>query len=259
MPLTDSHCHLDFPQLYEEVDDVIARALTADIHRMISIATTDKSLSKVRLIAENYAPVFYAYGLHPLHVDEQELISAERLGNESQHHKMVGIGETGLDYHYSIKSKTRQIASLEIHIEAAQETGLPLIIHSRNADEDMARILSTAVKSRPFSCVMHCFSSGKDLAYTALDCGFYLSMSGVVTFKNAQDLRDIFRTIPVDRVLIETDAPYLAPIPYRGKRNEPSYIRQTAQMGAEIFGLSFDEFAAQTEHNFDKLFPKAKL
>ena len=175
----------------------------------------------------------------------------------AQHPKMVGIGESGLDYHYTAESADIQQESLRIHIDAAREADLPLIIHARAADDDMAKILKEGFDNGPYKCVMHCFSSGADLAKAALDLDFYLSMSGIATFNKSQELRDIFAEAPLDRVLVETDSPYLAPVPYRGKRNEPSYVRHTAEKGAEIFGIDFEEFAKITTANFDRLFSKA--
>jgi TatD DNase family protein len=218
--ITDSHCHLDFPDFDGELGEVIARARAAGVHRMVTICT--------------------------------------RLRNEPQV-RAVGIGETGLDYHYTAESAEVQKQSLRIHIAAAQETGLPLIIHARDADEDMARILTEEFRNAPYTCVMHCFSSGAGLARAALDLGFYLSMSGIATFPRSQELRDIFASAPLDRILVETDAPYLAPPPHRGRRNEPGYTRHTAQKGAEVFGMEFAEFAAQLEANFERLFVKAVL
>ena len=190
-------------------------------------------------------------------VTEQPLVSVADLIGFAKDPRMVGIGETGLDYHYTPESKGIQQESLRTHIEAAQETGLPLIIHARDADDDMAAILTEGFRARPYSCVMHCFSSGPALAKAALDLGFYLSMSGIAAFPKSQELRDIFATAPVDRILLETDSPYLAPPPYRGKRNEPAYTYFTAKVGAEVFGLSEDAFAAQTTANFDRLFTRA--
>jgi TatD DNase family protein len=174
----------------------------------------------------------------------------------SQHPKFVGIGETGLDYHYTAESAEAQKQSLRIHIQAAQETGLPLIIHARDADDDMAHILRERHANKPYSCVMHCFSSSAELGTAALDLGFYLSMSGIAAFPKSGDLRDIFAQAPVDRILVETDSPYLAPPPHRGKRNEPAYSMHTASVGAEVFGMELAEFAAQTEANFERLFSK---
>jgi len=177
----------------------------------------------------------------------------------AEHPKFVGIGETGLDYHYTSESADIQQQSLRIHIEAARQTDLPLIVHSRAADDDMARILTEEFNNGAFSCVMHCFSSSPELARATLDLGFYLSMSGIATFPKSQALRDIFAAAPLDRILVETDAPYLAPLPHRGKPNEPAYTAHTARVGADMFGLDYAEFAAQTQANFDRLFTKVAL
>ena len=206
---------------------------------------------------ENYAEIFYAAGTHPMSVASEPMACFDQLIKIAMHPKMVGIGETGLDYHYTAESADIQKKSLRIHIAAARETGLPLIIHARAADDDMAHILAEEYKAGAYECVMHCFSSSAALGKAAVDLGFYLSMSGIATFKKSQELRDIFAAAPVDRILVETDSPYLAPMPYRGKRNEPAYTAHTAQVGAEIFGLDYAEFAAQTTENFDRLFAKA--
>jgi TatD DNase family protein len=255
--LVDSHCHLDFPDFAGELGDVIARAKAAGVARMVSIATTLGAEPAVRAIAETHKPVFFAAGLHPLHVDEEDSPTPEALEEIARHPKMVGIGETGLDYHYSVETKAKQQESLRLHCEAARRTGLPLIIHSRDADADMARILEEEHAAGAFSCVMHCFSSGRELAERMLDLGFYLSMSGIATFRKSEELRDIFRAAPLDRILVETDAPYLAPQPKRGKRNEPAYTAMTAQVGAALFDLSTEDFARRTTANFDRLFSKA--
>ncbi|MDW3116885.1 MAG: TatD family hydrolase [Roseovarius pacificus] len=255
--ITDSHCHLDFPDFDEERDQVIARATEAGVTRMVTICTKLRLEPQVRAIAETYAPVFYAAGTHPMSAADEPLATVEELVKLAEHPKFVGIGETGLDYHYTADSAEVQRQSLRIHIAAARETGLPLIIHARNAEDDMARILAEEHAKGAYSCVMHCFSSGAELARAALDLGFYLSMSGIAAFPKSGDLREIFATAPVDRILVETDAPYLAPPPYRGKRNEPAYTVHTAQVGAEVFGMEWPEFAAQTQANFDRLFWKA--
>lgn len=257
--ITDSHCHLDFPDFDTERDAVIQRAVDAGVHRMVTICTRLKNEPQVRQIAETYGPVFYAAGTHPMSAAEEPLTSVDELVRLSQHPKFVGIGETGLDYHYTADSKDIQKQSLVIHIQAAQRTGLPLIIHARDADQDMADILASEYRNAPYSCVMHCFSSSAELARAALDLGFYLSMSGIAAFPKSQDLRDIFAAAPIDRILVETDSPYLAPPPYRGKRNEPAYSMHTAAKGAEVFGLDIDAFARQLEENFDRLFTKARL
>ena len=255
-PITDSHCHLDFPDFDAERAEVIARAQRAGVHRMVTICTRLRHEPQVRAIAEAHEPVFYAAGTHPMSAADEPLASVEELVSLARHPKFVGIGESGLDYHYTADSAERQRQSLRVHIEAAQETGLPLIIHARDADDDMARILTDGYRAKPYACVMHCFSSGAELARAALDLGFYLSMSGIAAFPKSKALRDIFAAAPVERILVETDSPYLAPPPHRGKRNEPGYTVHTARVGAEIFGMDYAEFAAQTEANFDRLFWK---
>ncbi len=255
--ITDSHCHLDFPQFDGEHDALIARAEAAGVTRMVTICTRLRSEPQVRALAEAHAPVFYAAGTHPMSAHEEPLVSAADLVALADHPKFVGIGETGLDYHYTAESKAIQQESLRIHIDAARQTGLPLIIHARDADADMARILTEEHRAGAYSCVMHCFSSGAALAETALGLGFYLSMSGIAAFPKSGALREIFAAAPVDRILVETDAPYLAPPPHRGKRNEPAYTAHTARAGAEVFGMDYPAFAAQTQANFDRLFAKA--
>lgn len=256
--IVDSHCHLDFPDFDGKLDETIAKARAAGVMRMVTICTRLANEPKVRAIAEAYSDVFYAAGTHPNSVAEEPLVNTQDLVSLAKHPKFVGIGETGLDYHYTADSAAIQQKSLRIHIEAAQETGLPLIIHSRNADDDMRRILSEGYKQTPYHCVLHCFSSGEALAKCAVEMGFYLSMSGIITFPKSQELRDIFANIPLNRVLLETDSPYLAPVPCRGKRNEPAFTAHTAQAGASIYGLELHEFAAQTTQNFNCLFTKVE-
>jgi TatD DNase family protein len=255
--LVDSHCHLDFPDFDGELPEIISRAHAAGVARMVTICTRLRHEPRVRAIAEHHSSVFYAAGTHPMSAAEEPMTTVEELITLSRHPKFVGIGETGLDYHYTADTKAVQQTSLRIHIGAAQETGLPLIIHARAADDDIARILTEGFRERPYSCVMHCFSSGPALARTALDLGFYLSMSGIAAFPKSQDLRDIFAAAPLDRILLETDSPYLAPPPHRGRRNEPAYTAHTAKAGAELFGLPLADFAAATTANFDRLFAKA--
>ena len=257
--ITDSHCHLDFPDFEGQLDEIVSRAVDAGVTRMVTICTRLRNEPSVRAIAEAHAPVFYAAGTHPMSAADEPMATVDELVALARHPKFVGIGETGLDYHYTADTAEIQKQSLRIHIEAARQTGLPLIIHARAADEDMARILTEEHHNGPYSCVMHCFSSSVELARTALDLGFYLSMSGIAAFPKSQALRDIFAATPVDRILVETDAPYLAPPPYRGKRNEPAYSAHTAQKGAEVFGMNYPDFAARTQANFDRLFTKAAL
>ncbi|WP_224825671.1 TatD family hydrolase [Cognatishimia sp. MH4019] len=255
--IVDSHCHLDFPDFEDDRDAIITRAREAGVTRMVTICTKLRAEPTARAIAEKYEGVFYAAGTHPMSAASEPLIAVEDLVTLADHPKFVGIGETGLDYHYTAESADIQKESLLIHIEAARQTALPLIIHARAADDDMARILTDEHAAAPFTCVMHCYSSTRELAETALDLGFYLSMSGIATFPKSQEVRDIFTAAPIDRILVETDAPYLAPPPHRGKRNEPSYTAHTARVGAEVFGMDYADFAVQTSANFDRLFTKA--
>lgn len=255
--LVDSHCHLDFPDFEGKVDEIVANAVAAGVSRMVTICTKLINVAQVQEIADAHAPVFFAAGTHPMSVADQPMVTVAELVALTDHPKFVGIGETGLDYHYTVESAEAQKQSLAIHIEAARQTGLPLIIHARAADQDMADILSAEHRNGAYSCVMHCFSSSPELAKAALDLDFYLSMSGIATFKNSGALRDIFASCPVDRVLVETDSPYLAPVPHRGQRNEPAYTAHTAAVGAEVFGLSQEDFARTTSANFDRLFAKA--
>ena len=256
--IVDSHCHLDFPDFDAERADVIARAVDAGVTRMVTICTKLRSEPAVRAIAETHAPVFYAAGTHPMSVASEPMATTDALIAMSKHPKFVGIGETGLDYHYTADSADAQQQSLRIHVAAARETNLPLIIHSRAADDDMAAILSDEYANGPFTCVMHCFSSSPALARKMLDLDFYLSMSGIATFPKSVEVREIFAATPKDRILVETDSPYLAPKPHRGKRNEPAYTAHTAAVGAEVMGMDYADFAAQTTANFDRLFWKAK-
>tara|TARA_R110002020_G_scaffold401364_2_gene611602 strand:+ start:4136 stop:4942 length:807 start_codon:yes stop_codon:yes gene_type:complete len=255
--ITDSHCHLDFPELISELPEVVARAHDAGVARMVTICTKLANEPAVRAIAEAHPSVFYATGTHPMSVAAEPMATLEQLLEISQHPKMVGIGETGLDYHYTAESAQAQQQSLRIHIAAARETGLPLIIHSRDADEDMAAILREEHAKGAYTCVMHCFSSSPGLARAALDLGFYLSMSGITAFPKSQELRDIFAAAPLERILVETDSPYLAPPPHRGRRNEPAYTAHTARRAAETFGIDYADFAARSEANFERLFTKA--
>jgi len=257
--IVDSHCHLDFPDFEGEIPNLVLRAEEAGVKRMVTICTRLRNEPKVRKIAEEFNAVYYAAGTHPMSASTEPLATVDQLIKIAQHPKMVGIGETGLDYHYTAESADIQKTSLKIHIEAARETNLPLIIHSRAADEDMAAILKDEFNKGSYNCVMHCFSSSVELAKLSLDLGFYLSMSGIITFKKSEELRTIFKLAPIDQVLVETDSPYLSPVPFRGKRNEPSYTAHTAEMGASIYGLDYETFANQTTKNFNKLFSKAAI
>ena len=256
--ITDSHCHLDFADFNENLEETVENAVRSGVNRMVTICTQLKDEPKVRNIAEKFDCVLYAAGTHPMNAHKEHMIKISDLLEMSKHPKFVGIGETGLDYFYTKETEKDQKTSLLLHIEAAQETQLPLIIHSRSADDDIADILESEFKNAEFKCVMHCFSSGKDLAKRMLNLGFYLSMSGIVTFPKSNELRNIFSLAPIDQILVETDSPYLAPPPHRGKRNETAYVTLTAQKGAEIFNLDYKDFANRVERNFEELFSKAK-
>ncbi len=255
--IVDSHCHLDFPDFEGELPAIVDRARAAGVTRMVTICTRLRQEPKVRAIAEAYDGVFYAAGTHPMSAAEEPMATVDDLVALARHPKFVGIGETGLDYHYTAETKAVQQDSLRIHIAAARITSLPLIIHARTADDDMAAILSDEHRNGAYGCVMHCFSSGPGLAKAALDLGFYLSMSGIATFPKSAEVRDIFKAAPLERILLETDSPYLAPPPHRGRRNEPAYTAHTAAVGASLYGLSIEEFARQTSANFDRLFTRA--
>ncbi len=224
---------------------------------MVTICTKLREAPRVAAIADAHAPVFWAAGTHPMSAAAEPMASVDDLVALAEHPKMVGIGETGLDYHYTADSAAAQQESLRVHIEAARRTGLPLIVHARDADEDMARILAEEHRAGAYRCVMHCFSSGPRLAERALDLGFHLSMSGIAAFPRSEALREIFRSAPLDRILVETDAPYLAPPPHRGRRNEPAYAAHTARAGAEALGLPYPDFAAATQASFERLFARA--
>ena len=255
--LVDSHCHLDFENLQPDLDDVIARARAAGVTRMVTICTRLRNEPTVRALAERFEGVFYAAGTHPMNAADEPLELVENLVALTGHPKFVAIGEPGLDYHYTAETKAIQAESLRVHIEAARQTSLPLIIHARDADDDMARILAEEHRAGTYDCVMHCFSSSPALAKAALELGFYLSMSGIAAFPKSGALREIFAAAPLDRILVETDSPYLAPPPHRGKRCEPAFTAHTAAKGAETMGISYEEFCATTTANFDRLFWKA--
>jgi TatD DNase family protein len=254
--LVDSHCHLDFPDFAAERADIVARARAAGIGRIVTISTRVKKHADVLAIAEEYPDVFCSVGTHPHHADEELDIDAAALISRSEHPKVVAVGEAGLDYHYDTGSHDNQAKSFSQHIEAARKTGLPLVIHSRDCDADMATILREETGKGAFPAVLHCFTGGRDLAMRAVALGHYVSFTGILTFKASQPLRDIAAELPADRILVETDAPYLAPGPYRGKRNEPAYVAETAKVLAQARGVSPDEIARQTTENFFRLFSK---
>ncbi len=258
--LVDSHCHLDYPDFAEEgVAEIISRAKSAGVGHFLTICTEIAKFPQILAVAESSPVINCTVGTHPHHAaDAGEInIKREEIIAFTKNPKVVGIGETGLDYYYEHSPKEEQQGVFATHIEAALETELPLIIHTRDADEDTIRIM-TDIGQRQARGVMHCFSGTPWLAEKSLDLGFYVSFSGIITFKKSDELREIVKLVPMDRILVETDSPYLAPMPHRGKRNEPSFVVHTAQMVAELKGLSMEQVAAQTTENFFKLFNKAK-
>jgi len=256
MMLVDSHCHLDFPDFASELDAVVGRARAVGVGRMVTISTRVKQQDTLRGIAERFDDVFCSVGTHPHHADEELDVTADDLVRLTDHPKVVAIGEAGLDYHYDNAPRDAQERGFRTHIAAARTTGLPLVIHAREADDDVARILEQETEKGAFPAVLHCFTGGRDLAMRAVALGHYVSFTGILTFKNSQALRDIAAELPADRILVETDAPYLAPNPHRGKRNEPSFVTETARMLAGARGVSTDDIARQTTENFFRLFSK---
>jgi TatD DNase family protein len=254
--LVDSHCHLDFPDFASELDEVVARARAAGIGRLVTICTRVRKHAQVLAVAEKFPEIFCSVGTHPHNAHEELDIDAKALIALTKNPKVVAIGEAGLDYHYDKSPRAAQAQGLRQHIAAARETGLPLVIHARECDADMARILEDETEKGAFPAVLHCFTGGRDLAMRAIGLGHYVSFTGILTFKNSQALRDIAAELPADRILVETDAPYLAPLPYRGKRNEPAYVVETAKVLADMRGVTADEIARQTTENFFRLFNK---
>ncbi len=256
--LVDSHCHLDFEDFGEDIDDVVARAGANGVGAMVTICTHLSRFEAVRRVAERYDNIWCSVGVHPHEAGAEGQKAADALVELAGHPKVVGIGETGLDYYYEHSPRAAQRESFRAHIAASRQTGLPLIVHSRDADGEMADILRAEYDLGPFTGVMHCFSSSPALAEAALDIGLYISFSGILTFKKSDEVRAIARDVPVDRLLVETDAPYLAPMPNRGKRNEPAFVVHTAAQLAEVKGLSPDDLAQRTTENFFRLFSRAK-
>ncbi len=255
--LVDSHCHLDFPDFAEEREAVVARAGAAGVGHMVTICTRVRRFGQVLAIAEAFDNVFCSVGTHPHNAAEEQDVTADELEQLAAHPKVVAIGEAGLDYHYDKSPRDAQMQGFVTHIEAARRTGLPLVIHARSADEDIAATLERETGKGPFPFVMHCFSSGRDLARRGINLGGYISFSGILTFRNSEELRAIATEVPHDRLLVETDAPYLAPMPLRGKRNEPAYVVNTANVLAETIGLSNERTSEITTANFFRLFSKA--
>ncbi len=257
MTLVDHHCHLDFPDFAPERDAVVARATAAGVTTLVTISTRVRQFDIYRAIAEAYPRVFFSVGTHPHQAHHELDVPVAEIVEKSAHPKCIAIGEAGLDYFYDKSPRPAQRQGLLNHIEAARQTGLPLVIHARDADADMAAILEDEMAKGKFSAVLHCFTGGADLARRALALGLYVSASGVITFKKSEDLRAVFAEVPLDRLLVETDAPFLAPGPHRGKRNEPAFVVHTAATLAEVKGVSREVLAAATTDNFYRLYAKA--
>lgn len=254
--LIDTHCHLDFPDFEAERDEIIARAHAAGVVQMVTISTRVRKFPTILAIAEKYPTVFCSVGTHPHNADEELDVTVDELVRLAQHPRVVAIGEAGLDYFYDNAPREAQAQGLRNHIAAARITGLPLVIHSRSADEDMAAILTEETEKGAFPFLLHCFSSGPDLARIGVELGGYVSFSGILTFPKSEELREIAKTVPVERMLVETDAPYLAPKPFRGKRNEPAYVAHTAAVLAQTLGIGEAEIAAATTENAFRIFSK---
>lgn len=256
--LIDSHCHLDFDALSSDLDGVLSRARENGVVGCVTISTRIRKFETIRSITSR-DNVWCSVGTHPHNAHEELDITADEIVALSDFEKCIAIGEAGLDYHYDTTPRDAQAQGFRTHIEAARITGLPLVIHARQADDDMIAILEEETGKGAFPFVLHCFTSRKELAKRGLELGGYISFSGIVTFRNAQDIQDIAREIPSDRYLVETDAPYLAPVPHRGKSNEPGFVRHTAEKVAELRGISLEQAAEETTANFLRLFSKAKL
>ena len=254
--LVDSHCHLDFPEFAEDFDQIMSRAAESGVGLMLTICTHLSRFPRVLAVAERFDNVYCTVGIHPHEAGEEAGVTAEQLLKLAEHPKVVGFGETGLDYYYEHSPREAQKTSFRAHIEAARVAGLPIVIHTRDADEDTAQILEEEMAKGTFPGLVHCFSSGRSLGEKAVDLGLYISLSGILTFKKSEDLRDIAKDLPLDRLLVETDSPFLAPMPHRGKRCEPAFVAQTAAKLAEIKGLSPAALADVTTDNFFTLFSK---
>ena len=256
--LVDSHCHLDFPDFAPELDEVIVRARSAGVGTMLTIGTKLKAFDGVRAIAERNSDIWCSVGIHPHEAKVEPISEASTLIAHAAHPRVIGIGEAGLDYYYEHSPKDDQLRNFRAHIEASRETGLPLIVHARDADDDLCQVLTEESERGAFPGLIHCFSSSAALARTALELGMMISISGIVTFKKAESLRAIVAEVPLDRLLVETDAPYLAPVPKRGKRCEPAFVAHTAAEVAHLKQLSAERLADATTENFFRLFTKAR-
>jgi TatD DNase family protein len=254
--LVDSHCHLDFPDFSDDLDAIVARAAAAGIGRIVTISTRVRRLGELLAIAGRFPNVYCSVGTHPHHADEEDGITADELIELTRHPKVVALGEAGLDYFYQRGSPQAQERGFRAHVAAARATGLPLVIHTRDADDDCGRILEDEMSKGSFRAVLHCYTGGRELAMKAISLGLSISFTGILTFKKSQALRDLAAELPADRIMVETDAPYLAPGKFRGKRNEPAYVGEIARVLAETRGISLEEISRQTTENFFRLFSK---
>ncbi len=254
--LIDSHCHLEFKDFQDDFDSVMKKASDNGVEKMVTIGTKISTFHNSLKIAASNKNIYCSLGVHPSHVHEEGVIDWQKIVALCSHPKIIGIGETGLDYYYMRSEKEDQITSFKNHIKAAQETGLPLIVHTRDADQDTVAILKEQLEIKPFKILIHCFTSSNWLAIECLKIGAYISTSGIVTFKNAKDIQDTIKEVPLDRLLIETDSPYLAPVPFRGKRNEPAFVKHVAEFVADLKDVPFKEIATATTNNFYNLFDK---
>jgi TatD DNase family protein len=254
--LVDSHCHLDFPDFAGDLDGIVERAATAGIGRIVTISTRVRRLDGLLAIAERFPNVYCSVGTHPHHADEEDGIAADQLIELTRHPKVVALGEAGLDNFYDNGSPQAQERGFRAHIAAARATGLPLVIHTRDADDGCRQILEDEMAKGPFRAVLHCYTGGRELAMKAIELGLSISFTGILTFKKSQALRDLAAELPVDRIMVETDSPYLAPGKFRGKRNEPAYVVEIARVLAETRGVSLEEISRQTTENFFRLFSK---
>ena len=254
--LIDSHCHLNMQEFADDLPQVIANAKAAGVSLMQTICTRSSDFAGIIKIAEKYPEIYASFGIHPHEVEKEKLLTVDEIIAYTNHPKVIGVGETGLDYYYEHSKRDIQKESFINHIKASAQTNLPVIVHSRNADEDTISIMSSEMKTNPYPGLIHCFSSTRELATASLDIGLYISIAGIITFKNAEDLRDTMKYVPLERILIETDSPYLAPIPMRGKRNEPAFVAHVAKILAELKGLPVSKIAEVTTENFMRLFSK---
>jgi TatD DNase family protein len=255
--LIDSHCHLNMQEFVDDLPMVVDRARQAGVSLIQTICTRETDIAAILKITETYPEIYASFGVHPHEVEKEGILTTDKIVSYTKHPKIIGIGETGLDYYYEHSKRDLQKQSFINHIRAASLTGLPVIIHSRDADDDMMSILASEMKSNPFPGLIHCFSSSLELAQQALDLGLYISLSGMITFKNATNLRSTVSHIPMDKIFIETDSPYLAPVPMRGKRNEPAFVQYVAATLAEVKSISIEDVLSITERNFRRLFSKA--